>query len=37
MLAGRHLDEAGLLRIAIALDEDVRFFTSKPPLLEGAK
>jgi aspartyl-tRNA(Asn)/glutamyl-tRNA(Gln) amidotransferase subunit A len=37
MLGGRHLDEAGLLRIAIALDEDVRFFTSKPPLLGGAK
>jgi aspartyl-tRNA(Asn)/glutamyl-tRNA(Gln) amidotransferase subunit A len=37
MLGGRHLDEAGLLRIAIALDEDVRFFTQKPPLLEGGK
>ena len=37
MLAGRHLDEPRLLQIAIALDEDVRFFTQKPPLLAGAK
>jgi aspartyl-tRNA(Asn)/glutamyl-tRNA(Gln) amidotransferase subunit A len=35
-LSARHLDDPGLLRIAIALDEDVRFFTKKPPLLEGA-
>jgi len=35
-LSARHLDEPGLLRIAIALDEDIRFFTRKPPLLEGA-
>jgi aspartyl-tRNA(Asn)/glutamyl-tRNA(Gln) amidotransferase subunit A len=33
MLGGRHLDEARLLQIAIALDEDVRFFTRKPPIL----
>lgn len=35
-LAAQHLDEARLLQIAIALDEDVRFFTRKPPLLEAA-
>jgi aspartyl-tRNA(Asn)/glutamyl-tRNA(Gln) amidotransferase subunit A len=37
MLAARHLDEPRLLQIAIALDEDVRFFTQKPPLLEAGK
>ena len=37
MLAARHLDEARLLQIAIALDEDVRFFTRKPPILEAGK
>jgi aspartyl-tRNA(Asn)/glutamyl-tRNA(Gln) amidotransferase subunit A len=36
MLGARHLDETRLLEIAIALDEDVRFFTHKPPLLEAA-
>jgi aspartyl-tRNA(Asn)/glutamyl-tRNA(Gln) amidotransferase subunit A len=35
MLGARHLDEPRLLQIAIALDEDVRFFTRKPPLLEA--
>ena len=35
MLGARHLDEPRLLQIAIALDEDVRFYTRKPPLLEG--
>ena len=37
MLGARHLDEPRLLQIAIALDEDVRFFTRKPPILEAAK
>ena len=37
MLGARHLDEPRLLQIAIALDEDVRFFTRKPPILEGAR
>jgi aspartyl-tRNA(Asn)/glutamyl-tRNA(Gln) amidotransferase subunit A len=37
MLGARHLDETRLLQIAIALDEDVRFFTQKPPLLEAGK
>ena len=36
-LAARHLDEPGLLGIAIALDENVRFFTRKPPGLERAR
>jgi aspartyl-tRNA(Asn)/glutamyl-tRNA(Gln) amidotransferase subunit A len=36
-LASHLLDEPTLLNIAIALDEDVRFFTRKPPILEGAK
>ncbi|HET9773341.1 MAG TPA: amidase [Acidimicrobiia bacterium] len=36
-LASQHLEEPRLLAIAIALDEDVRFFTRKPPLLEGAR
>ena len=31
-LAGLPLEEARLLSIAAALDEDVRFFTQKPPL-----
>jgi aspartyl-tRNA(Asn)/glutamyl-tRNA(Gln) amidotransferase subunit A len=35
-LAAPHLTEPRLLSIAIALDEDVRFFTRKPPMLEGA-
>jgi aspartyl-tRNA(Asn)/glutamyl-tRNA(Gln) amidotransferase subunit A len=35
-LASQPLDEPTLLAIAIALDEDVRFFTRKPPILEGA-
>jgi aspartyl-tRNA(Asn)/glutamyl-tRNA(Gln) amidotransferase subunit A len=34
-LAAQHLEEPRLLAIAIALDEDVRFFTRKPPILEG--
>ena len=33
-LAASHLQEARLLAIAIALDEDVRFFTRRPPILE---
>lgn len=37
MLGGRHLNEPRLLQIAIALDEDVRFFTRKPPILEAGK
>jgi aspartyl-tRNA(Asn)/glutamyl-tRNA(Gln) amidotransferase subunit A len=37
MLGAGHLDEPRLLQIAIALDEDVRFFTRKPPLLEAGK
>jgi len=37
MLGARHLDEGGLLQIAIALDEDVRFFTRKPPVLEAGQ
>jgi aspartyl-tRNA(Asn)/glutamyl-tRNA(Gln) amidotransferase subunit A len=36
-LASQHLEEPRLLAIAIALDEDVRFFTRKPPILEKAK
>ena len=32
-LAAAHLEEPRLLAIAIALDEDVRFFTRKPPIL----
>jgi aspartyl-tRNA(Asn)/glutamyl-tRNA(Gln) amidotransferase subunit A len=35
-LASPPLDEPRLLSIAIALDEDVRFFTRKPPIMEGA-
>jgi aspartyl-tRNA(Asn)/glutamyl-tRNA(Gln) amidotransferase subunit A len=35
-LAAQHLGEPQLLAIAIALDEDVRFFTRKPPVLESA-
>ena len=35
-LASPPLDEPRLLSIAIALDEDVRFFTHKPPLVEKA-
>ena len=34
-LASPPLEEPGLLSIAIALDEDVRFFTRKPPIVEG--
>ncbi|HKY75271.1 MAG TPA: amidase [Acidimicrobiia bacterium] len=37
MLGARHLDEPRLLEIALALDEDVRFFTRKPPILEAGK
>jgi len=37
MLGARHLDEPRLLQIAIALDEDVRFFTHKPPILEAGQ
>jgi aspartyl-tRNA(Asn)/glutamyl-tRNA(Gln) amidotransferase subunit A len=37
MLGAKHLDEPKLLQIAIALDEDVKFFTRKPPLLAGEK
>jgi aspartyl-tRNA(Asn)/glutamyl-tRNA(Gln) amidotransferase subunit A len=36
-MAAAHLEEPRLLAIAIALDEDVRFFTRKPPILEGVK
>jgi aspartyl-tRNA(Asn)/glutamyl-tRNA(Gln) amidotransferase subunit A len=32
-LAAAHLEEARLLAIAIALDEDIRFFTKKPPIV----
>ena len=35
-LASPPLEEPRLLSIAIALDEDVRFFTRKPPIVEGA-
>jgi aspartyl-tRNA(Asn)/glutamyl-tRNA(Gln) amidotransferase subunit A len=35
-LAGLPLSEARLLSLAIALDEDVRFFTRKPPMVESA-
>jgi aspartyl-tRNA(Asn)/glutamyl-tRNA(Gln) amidotransferase subunit A len=34
-LASPPLEESRLLAIAIALDEDVRFFTRKPPIVEG--
>ena len=34
-LASPALEEPRLLSIAIALDEDVRFFTRKPPIVEG--
>ena len=34
-LASPPLEEPRLLSIAIALDEDVRFFTRKPPIVEG--
>jgi aspartyl-tRNA(Asn)/glutamyl-tRNA(Gln) amidotransferase subunit A len=36
-LASEHLKEPTLLTVAIALDEDVRFFTRKPPILEDGK
>lgn len=36
-LAAAHLEEARLLAIAIALDEDVRFFERKPPVLDGVQ
>lgn len=36
-LAALPLEEARLLSIAIALDEDIRFFTQKPPIMEGVK
>jgi aspartyl-tRNA(Asn)/glutamyl-tRNA(Gln) amidotransferase subunit A len=35
-LAANHLEESRLFEVAIALDEDVRFFTRKPPILKGA-
>jgi aspartyl-tRNA(Asn)/glutamyl-tRNA(Gln) amidotransferase subunit A len=35
-LAASHLEEPRLLAIAIALDEDVRFFDRKPPVLDEA-
>ena len=35
-LASLHLREPALLAIAVALDEDVRFFDHKPPVLDGA-
>jgi aspartyl-tRNA(Asn)/glutamyl-tRNA(Gln) amidotransferase subunit A len=34
-LATPPLEEPRLLSIAIALDEDIRFFTRKPPIVEG--
>ena len=34
-LAAQPLEESRLLSIAIALDEDVRFFDQKPPILDG--
>jgi aspartyl-tRNA(Asn)/glutamyl-tRNA(Gln) amidotransferase subunit A len=34
-LASPPLEEPRLLSIAIALDEDVRFFTRKPPIVDG--
>jgi len=36
-LAASPLEESRLLSIAIALDEDVRFFTRKPPVLDGVQ
>lgn len=36
-LAAAHLEEPRLFAIAIALDEDVRFFERKPPVLEGVQ
>jgi aspartyl-tRNA(Asn)/glutamyl-tRNA(Gln) amidotransferase subunit A len=36
-LVAGHLEEPRLLAIAIALDEDVRFFTLKPPIMEGVE
>ena len=36
-LAAAPLEEARLFAIAIALDEDVRFFERKPPLLAGVQ
>ena len=35
-LAGLPLTEARLLTLGIALDEDVRFFTRRPPMVESA-
>lgn len=36
-LAAQHLEEPRLLSIAIALDEDIRFFDRKPPVLDGVE
>jgi aspartyl-tRNA(Asn)/glutamyl-tRNA(Gln) amidotransferase subunit A len=36
-LAALPLKEARLLSVAIALDEDVRFFDQKPPIMEGVQ
>jgi Asp-tRNA(Asn)/Glu-tRNA(Gln) amidotransferase A subunit family amidase len=36
-LAAGHLEEPRLLAIAIALDEAIRFFEHKPPVLEGVQ
>jgi aspartyl-tRNA(Asn)/glutamyl-tRNA(Gln) amidotransferase subunit A len=36
-LASQPLDEPTLLSIAVALDEDVRFYTRRPPIVEGTK
>jgi Asp-tRNA(Asn)/Glu-tRNA(Gln) amidotransferase A subunit family amidase len=36
-LAAGHLEEPRLFAVGIALDEDVRFFERKPPVLEGVQ
>jgi aspartyl-tRNA(Asn)/glutamyl-tRNA(Gln) amidotransferase subunit A len=36
-LAAAHLEEARLFAIAVALDEDVRFFERRPPILGGTR
>ena len=36
-LAAGHLEEPRLFAIAVALDEDVRFFEHKPPVLDGVQ
>ena len=36
-LAAAHLEEPRLFAVAIALDESIRFFEQKPPVLEGVQ